>query len=394
MNRTKVLSLAVLVVAELCGMNLWLAAAGILPELVREAGLSATTQGLLTSAVMAGFVTGALAIAITGLADSFDPRKVLCAAAILAALCNLLLVALPPGGCAAIASRFAAGVCLAGVYPVGMKIAVGWGLKDRGLIVGLLIGGLTFGKSLPYLLSWLGGPDWRLTIVWSSSIAALGGLAALASQLGPYHAKAAQFDPRAIAVAWTEPKIRQAYLGYLGHMWELYVMWAWAATAAAASFAATMPEPEAHSLAKNTAFLAIASGGATCILAGVLADRIGKAEVAITAMAASGCTALLTAATFGGPAWITVILIVLWGMTVIPDSAQFSALVADASPPHLAGSLLTLQTALGFGLTVFTVQMTPYVAAQFGWPLLICILALGPFAGIVVMLPLRRKSGP
>jgi predicted MFS family arabinose efflux permease len=174
-------------------------------------------------------------------------------------------------------------------------------------------------------------------------------------------------------------------------MWELYAMWAWVAAAAAVSFSASMPESEAHNLAKTATFLAIGLGGASCVVAGAVADRIGKAEVAILAMAASGTAALLTAATFGGPVWITFALVIIWGIAVVPDSAQFSALVADTAPPHLAGSLLTFQTAIGFGLTIFTVQMTPLAVSYLGWPMVICLLAIGPFAGIVAMLPLRRQ---
>jgi len=392
MDRAKRVSLALLVIAEMSGMNLWLASAAILPDLERETGLSSASQALLTRAVNAGFVAGALFIAITGIADRFDPRRVFCASALLAALSNCGLLVAAPDSVTAVATRFLTGAVLAGVYPVGIKIAVGWGVKDRGLIVGLLVGALTFGKSIPYLAALLGGGNWRLVTVATSLLAAIGGFAALASSLGPHHAKAQTFNPGAISLAWRNPRIRSAYLGYFGHMWELYAMWAWVAAAAAVSFNASMPESEAHSLAKTAAFLGIGMGGASCIAAGAVADRIGKAEVAILAMAASGTAALLTAATFGGPVWITFALVIIWGIAVIPDSAQFSALVADAAPPHLAGSLLTFQTAIGFGLTIFTVQMTPVAVNYLGWPLVICLLAIGPFAGIVAMLPLRRKS--
>lgn len=392
MVQSKSCALALLVAAELAGMNLWFVSAAVLPDLARETGIGNAVQALLTSAVQAGFVAGALFIAFTGIADRFDPRRVFCISAIAAALCNGALLMVAPDSVAGIASRFFTGALLAGVYPVGMKIAVGWGVRDRGFIVALLVGALTFGKSLPYLAAYISGADWRLVILVTSILGALGGFAALASTLGPHHARAQAFDPRAIALAWRDPRIRAAYLGYFGHMWELYAMWAWVAAAAAASFAATMPEADAHSLAKTAAFLAIGLGGASCILAGVAADRIGKAEVAILAMATSAIAALLTASTFGGPVWITFILVVIWGIAVIPDSPQFSALVADAAPPHLVGSLLTFQTAIGFGLTIFTVQMTPLAVQWLGWPLLISLLALGPLAGIIAMLPLRRAA--
>ena len=176
-------------------------------------------------------------------------------------------------------------------------------------------------------------------------------------------------------------------------MWELYAMWAWIAAAAAASYAATIDQAGAESLAKLTAFLAIALGGLFCVPAGAVADRIGKAEVAVIALAASGSAAVLTALTFGGPPWITFALVLIWGIAVVPDSAQFSAIVADNAPPHLTGSLLTFQTALGFALTIATVQLTPAAAAVFGWPAVLAAMALGPAIGIVAMLPLRRGAG-
>jgi MFS family permease len=173
-------------------------------------------------------------------------------------------------------------------------------------------------------------------------------------------------------------------------MWELYAMWAWVGAAAAASYGALLGEAEATRLAKLTAFLAIALGGLTCAPAGWVADRIGKAQVTIIAMALSGSAAIATALTFGGPIWLTFALIILWGIFVIPDSAQFSALVADASPPDLAGSAMTLQTALGFALTAVTVQVTPLLANTFGWPAILAGLAIGPMVGILAMLRLLK----
>jgi MFS family permease len=389
---TKRASIFLLVLAEDVAMNLWFASAAVLPDLAREGDIPVDRQALLSSAVQAGFVAGALVVAISGIADRFDPRRVFAVSALAAAAVNLLLLVQPLGGDLAVASRFAIGALLAGVYPVGMKIAVGWGLRDRGLLVGLLVGGLTLGKSLPYLAAYFGDTDWRSATVATSLLAVLGGLLVLFVKLGPHHAPSPRFEPWAIKIAWTNPRIRRAYVGYLGHMWELYAMWAWIAAAATASYAVTMAQTEAESLAKLTAFLAVALGGFACIVAGVFADRVGKAEVAISAMAVSGAAAVLAALSFGGPVWLTFVLILIWGIAVIPDSAQFSAIVADNTPPHLAGSLLTFQTALGFGLTIVTVQVVPVLAEAFGWPAVIAVMAIGPAVGIVAMLPLRKQA--
>jgi MFS family permease len=389
-SSSKSTSITLLVLAEIAGMSLWFASAAILPDMVRESGIDAARQAMLSSGVQLGFVAGALAVAASGLADRFDPRRVFALCGVLAALCNAALLIAPIGGTIAILLRFLTGMLLAGVYPVGMKIAVGWGTKDRGLLVGLLVGALTVGSALPHLAAWLGGADWRSVIVATSALALVGGLLVLLCGLGPHHARAPRFSTRAIALAWSNRRIRLTYLGYFGHMWELYAMWAWVGAAAAASYGALLGEAEATRLAKLTAFLAIALGGLTCAPAGWVADRIGKAQVTIIAMALSGSAAIATAVTFGGPVWLTFVLIIIWGIFVIPDSAQFSALVADASPPDLAGSVMTLQTALGFALTAVTVQATPLLANAFGWPAVLAGLALGPILGIAAMLRLLK----
>jgi len=385
-------SVGLLVAAEMAGMSLWFTSAAVLPDMVREAAITPERQAMLSSGVQAGFVIGALAVSISGIADRFDPRRVFAVSAIAAGLANALLLIAPLGGDLAIAARVATGALLAGVYPVGMKIAVGWGSRDRGLLVGLLVGALTLGNGAPYLAAFLGGTDWRLAVAVVSLFAGIGGLLVLAAGLGPFHARSPRLDIGAISLAWTDRRIRQAYLGYFGHMWELFAMWAWVGVASAASYAVTIDEASAVSLGKLTAFLAIGLGAITCVVAGVVADRIGKAEVTIIAMVTSGLAALATAVTFGGPVWLTFVLVLVWGIAVIPDSAQFSALVADAAPPHLSGSLMTFQTALGFALTIATVQVTPLAATAIGWPVVLALMAAGPAIGVVAMLPLRRRA--
>jgi MFS family permease len=387
--RSKRASVGLLALAQVLAMSLWFVSAAILPELTAEAGLGPGRAAALSSAVQIGFVLGALALAIHGTADRHDPRRVLAISALIAAAANLALLATPPGGAAQVALRLFTGAALAGVYPVGMKIAVGWGTRDRGLLVGLLVGALTVGSAMPHLLAWTGGAEWRTTVALASGLAAAGGLLVLGIGLGPHHARAAAFDPGALRLAWTDRRIRLAFAGYLGHMWELYAFWAWIAAAATAAFALPLGEA-APDAARLLAFAAIALGGVLCVPAGALADRIGKARVAQGAMIVSGSAALLTALTLGGPLWLTMALVLLWGAAVIPDSAQFSALVADAAPPDRAGSLMTFQTALGFTLTFFTVQATPAVATLIGWPATLGLMALGPALGVVAMQRLIR----
>ncbi len=385
-------SLVLLIIAEIAAMSLWFVSAAVVGEMALEKPIGAGARAALSSAVQAGFVLGALTSAFLGLADRFDPRRVFAASALLAALANLVLLFVPIGGVAAIVFRFLTGACLAGVYPVGMKIAIGWGKADRGFLVGLLVGGLTLGSAVPHLLAWAGGADWRITLWIASGLSLLAALLVLFCQMGPFHAQSRAFDPRVITLAWTNKKIRGAYAGYFGHMWELYAMWAWIGVALTVSFSRSLSDDQAAELAKLVTFFAIGAGAFSSALAGKIADRIGKAELTIAAMTLSGCSALATAATFGGPVWISVICVMIWGITIIPDSAQFSALVADFSQPDTAGSLLSLQTALGFALTAVTVQVMPILAQAFGWPFVLALLAVGPMVGIIAMWPLRRSK--
>jgi MFS family permease len=383
-------SMALLMLAQVLVLSLWFISAATMPGMLAEVAISPSRQAALSSGVQIGFVGGALVSAVLGLADRFDPRALFAGCAVLAAVANAALPVLPVGGDLAIALRVLTGLLLAGVYPVGMKMAAGWGLRDRGFLVGLLVGALTLGSSLPHLLAGLGGADWRVTVYLSAGGALIGGVVVLAVALGPYHARAQGFSLSAVTLAWTDRRIRRAYGGYLGHMWELYALWAWMPVAAAASFAGRMSAAEAQGLATWVTFAAIGLGAVSAVWAGWVAGRFGKANVALCALVASLLAGLATAASFGGPWGLTAGLFVLWGIAVIPDSAQFSALVADAAPPELAGSLMTLQTALGFLLTFGTVQLAPVLAAEVGWQAVLAALALGPALGIAAIWALRE----
>ncbi len=385
----KIRSIILLLLAEVAAMSLWLVSAAILPDMLRETEVSSFRQAALSSGVQAGFVLGALISTVFGLADRFDPRRVFAFSAIMAGVVNALLLVSSPGSSLAITARVITGSLLAGVYPVGMKIAVGWGQKDRGFLVGALVGALTLGSASPHLIALAGGSDWRLTVAAASGASVIAGILSLLVSLGPHHAIAARFNPTVLTTAWTNKRVRLAYIGYLGHMWELYAMWAWIAAATAVSYSVSLPLLEAERLSKLTAFLAIGAGGIACAVAGLVADKIGKAEITIIAMAVSGTSAIATALTFGGPVWLTFAIVIVWGTAIVPDSAQFSALVADASPPDQAGSLMTFQTALGFALTFATVQITPILAATLGWPTILAGLAIGPAIGIIAMARLR-----
>lgn len=391
-RNARLASVSLLIIAEIGAMSLWFVSAAILPEMMAQSALTPGRAAALSSAVQLGFVLGAVAIAVQGTADRYDPRRVFALAATVAGLANLGLILLPSGSGTQIVLRGLTGFCLAGVYPVGMKIAVGWSRQSRGLLVGMLVGALTLGSAAPHAIALLGGADWRLTVIVASLLSLLAAALILTTRLGPHHARAPRFDPAALALAWRLRPVRLAYAGYLCHMWELYAFWAWIAAAMTLSFGAAGTAGAAD-LARATAFFAIALGGLACVPAGHLADRLGKARIAGLCMAGSAAAAFGTALTFGGPPMLSILFVIIWGLFVIPDSAQFSALVADAAPPEHVGSLMTLQTALGFLLTVFTVQGAPMAAAHLGWPATIAILGAGPVLGVEMMRRLASLRG-
>ncbi|MEO0993774.1 MAG: MFS transporter [Pseudomonadota bacterium] len=385
----KLRAITVLALAEIAALALWFSSSAVLAEMGAEAGLAEADLAGLTTAVQLGFAGGALGFAVLGFADRFDPRIVFLLSALVAAGANLALLVVPIGGAEAIALRALTGVALAGVYPVGMKIAVGWGTRDRALLVGILVGALTIGSAAPHLVAWIGaGTDWRETVAACSVIAALGGASVLAVGLGPHHARAQKFDPTAISLAWKVPRLRLAIIGYIGHVWELYAFWAWVGVVARLSFErAGSPDPSASQI---IAFVAIAAGGLACVPSGWLADRWGRAPVALACLMLSGGAGLASALAFGGEPWLMAALLILWGVAIVPDSALYSTMVADAAPAERAGSLMTFQNALGFLVTALTVQALPAVAAAGSWPVALALLAVGPALGIWAMAAFMR----
>lgn len=380
--------LALLAAAELLGMCMWFAATAVAPELRDRWALSAGQAGWLTSSVQLGFVVGTLLIAALNLADLIPSRTLFTAAALAGSLSNGLLL-LAGDYPTALALRFLTGFCLAGVYPPALKMAATWFRSGRGLATGTVVGALTAGKALPYLIESLGGV--RVTpVVLATSGAALAAAVLIGAGYadGPFSFPRRPFSAKLIAEVVREPRVRLATAGYLGHMWELYSMWAWIAAFLAASAAARaahgvpVPGPRTLSL---LAFGTIAIGAAGCVWGGRLADRLGRERLVIGALALSGTCAELSSVVFARSFWILVPLAWVWGIAVIADSAQFSALVTEVAPPHAVGTALTLQTSLGFLLTMVTIQMVPPIVARVGWQFAFPALAAGPALGIIAI---------
>jgi len=378
-----------LALCQVGAMALWFSASAVVPSLVAEFRLSNFMQAALTSGVQAGFVVGCIASAVLGLADRYDPRRLIAASASVGAVANAALLVVDPTTLAAPLLRIVTGIAMAGVYPVGMKLASTWAKGDMGLMVGILVGALTLGSATPHLFSAFGGFDWRIPVVIASggalAAAALIGLAGV----GPNRAPTPPFDPRAVLAAWRDVPLRLANIGYLGHMWELYAMWAWIGVFAHASFAMTLTPGIAPTAAKLTAFATIAAGAIGCVAAGFLADRIGRTTITIIAMAVSGSCAATIGVLFGGSAWLLVTVCIVWGISIVADSAQFSASVAELADRERVGTMLTLQTAMGFTLTLVTIHALPYWVDSMGWRYAFLPLSIGPAIGVYAMVRLR-----
>ena len=386
---SKAASVSIIAVCQVAAMALWFSASAVIPALVAEFRLSGFAQAALTSGVQAGFVLGCLASAFLGLADRVDPRRLFATSAAIGAVSNALLLAVDPASIGAPLLRVVTGVCMAGVYPVGMKLASTWAKGDMGLMVGILVGALTLGSASPYLFNALGGVNWRIPLAFASASALVAAILILFAGVGPNRAPSPRFDPQVVAAAWRDVPLRLANLGYLGHMWELYAMWAWIGVFFDASFALTLPAAVAPGAAKLAAFATIAAGAVGSVGAGLMADRLGRTTITIVAMAVSGSCAATVGLLFGGdPAWL-VALCIVWGVSIVADSAQFSASIAELSDRAWVGTMLTLQTALGFTLTLLTIHLMPYLIAALGWRHAFVPLAIGPAFGVFAMARLR-----
>ncbi len=388
--RGKAASLAILLACEVGAMTVWFSSASVVATVQQTQAVSAQEAALLTSALQAGFVLGTLISALLSLPDRYDPRRLFMMTALTASIATALLAFLPPTGPAVYALRLLTGMCMAGVYPVGMRLATTWAKGDLGLLIGLLVGALTFGSASPHLLAASGGADWRLVYGVAAGCAALSGLAILMCGVGPNIRPATALDLRKFTQAWRQPAVRLANLGYLGHMWELYAMWAWLAVFLQASFTASGSSNAAHNASLLT-FAAIAAGALGAWGGGALADRIGRTAVTIGAMAMSAGCALAMGWLLGASPWIVASVALVWGITVIADSAQFSASIAELSEPGSVGTLLTVQTCAGFLLTLASIHLVPHVVAVAGWTGAFSMLAVGPVLGCVAMWRLRRR---
>ena len=390
-ERLRTRQLLLICAVEVLAMGLWFSASSVVPQLSDEWHLSDAGATWLTTSVQLGFVAGALTSAILNLPDRMPLTRLIGASALLAAAANAAVAVLAHGLALAIPLRFLTGVALAGVYPPGIKLMATWFRTGRGFAVGALVGALALGSGTPHLVNALPALDWQAVLSVASVLAVVGaGLAVATLHEGPYAVAVAPFAPGYVRRLFGDRAQRLVCFGYFGHMWELYAMWTWVPAYAAASFAAAGDGDPSRTSVELAAFAAVGVAGlAGCILGGLVADVRGRAAVTIWAMGVSGTCCVLAAAVYGLAPAVVVVLMLVWGMAVVADSAQFSTALTEVADPEYVGTAVTAQTAIGFAITVVSIRLLPGVRDAVGWRYAFLFLAVGPALGIVAMARVR-----
>ncbi len=378
--------LPVITVSQFAGTSLWFAVNAVMPELQRELDLPASAVGSLTSVVQLGFIAGTLVFALLAIADRWSARLVFLLCALAGAACTVLAAVLPPSWTGLLVLRGLTGFFLAGIYPVGMKIAASWWTRGLGNALGLMVGALMLGTAAPHALRALGTHwPWQQVMWCVAALAAGGGLLLYALVPdGPGARKPVKLHWTGLSCIWRDLKVRASAGGYFGHMWELYTFWV--------LVPAIVGTRWAGSAQSWRSFVVIALGALGSVLGGLVVRRFGSARVAGFFIAGSGaCCFVAPWALHAGDALFMLWLLV-WGFTVSPDSPQFSALTAQNAPREAVGSVLTLVNCIGFSVSVLSIEMFVRLAQNHPLEQLLPWLGLGPVLGLVLLRPLVRQG--
>ena len=368
-------------------MGPWFSASAVIPQLRAEWDLSDSAAAWMTIAVQLGFVVGALVSSIFNISDVVHPARVMAVGALGAALANLFLASVSSAG-PAILLRGLTGAFLAGVYPPALKLMSTWFRRRRGLALGTLVGALTLGSASPHLVNGLGGLEWRTVVYVTSTMTLVGGAVAATVREGPYPFSRAVFDPRQIRSVMSNRAVRLVSFGYFGHMWELYAMWAWFVVFF--NDVQSRGERGADTDAAYVTFAVIGIGALGCYVGGLLGDRLGRARATTVMMLTSAACALVIG--FATDPLLAALIGLVWGFSVVGDSAQFSAAVTEAADQAYVGTALTLQLALGFTLTVATIWLVPLLENAVGWRWTFAFLAPRPLLGALAMQRVGRRA--
>lgn len=383
--------LPTIIFSQFTGTSLWFASNAILNDLQKQWSIGIDSVGYITSAVQLGFIVGTLYFAFFAISDRFSPRIVFFICSLLGALSNLLIYFIAKGIPSLLALRFITGFFLAGIYPVGMKIAAGWYKHGLGNVLGSLVGALVVGTAFPHLLKGTGqSVPWEVVIISVSAISLLGGiLMLLLVPDGPYLFKGTEFNKKALAIIFQSKDLRSAAFGYFGHMWELYTLWAFVPIILMAYVA---NNPEVTINISFWAFFIIGSGSLGCMGGGIISKKIGSGSVAFTQLACSGVCCLLSPLIFQSSVELYLGFLIFWGIVVVGDSPQFSALVAQTAPKELVGSALTIVNCIGFSITIVSIQLTNYIYNSIRPDYIFLLLAIGPIIGLISLRPLIGSS--
>ena len=378
--------LPVIVISQFFCTSLWFAGNAILPDLANHFHLETSNIAHFVSAVQFGFITGTFTFALTGIVDRFVATRIFFICSVLAAFCNLSIVILNTNETILLVSRFLTGFFLAGIYPVGMKIASDHYQKGLGKSLGLLVGALVLGTAFPHFLKGFNtNYSWKFVLYATSSLSVLGGLMMLLFvPKGEFSTVGKKIDFRAISRGFRIKKFRKPALGYFGHMWELYAFWAFLP-------ALILTYKTKHNLTEinvsQWSFVIIASGSIACVISGYLSQYFGTKKVAVSALFLSTCCCLTSPLflTYANE-YVLFFFLIFWGMVVIADSPLFSTLVAQNAPIESKGTLLTITNCIGFSLTIVSIQLFGLITEFINNEYLFVFLAIGPILGLLAML--------